>query len=92
MKRVRFRKTVVKKPAVKPEEPEAEQPDQPSEVSPDTQSRLLFREEQRREGDEAMADYLAQQEATREKTARLRAARETREANLKHAGKAKAER
>jgi hypothetical protein len=76
MKRVRFRGT--KKPAVKPE------------VSQDTQARLLFREEQRHDKEEAMAEYLTQQEATRKKTQRLRAAREASEAKLKRAGKAKA--
>jgi hypothetical protein len=45
----------------------------------------------RRDGEEAMAEYLAEQEATRETTLRLRAARQKQEAKLKHAGKAKAE-
>jgi hypothetical protein len=88
MKRALFRGT--KKPAVKPKEPETEQPDEPQKVSQDTQARLIFREELRREGEKAMAEYLAQQEATRKKTERLRAAREAREAKLKRAGKAKA--
>jgi hypothetical protein len=88
MKRARFRGT--KKPAVKPKEPEkTEQPDEPQEVSQDTQARLIFREELRREGEKAMAEYLAQQEATRKKTERLRAAREAREAKLKRAEKVK---
>ena len=43
MKRVRFRGT--KKPGVNPE------------VSQDTQARLLFREEQRHDKEEAMAEY-----------------------------------
>jgi hypothetical protein len=76
MKRVRFRGT--KKPAVKPE------------VSQDTQARLRFREELHRDKEEAMAEYRAQQEGTRKKTERLRAARQVREAKLKRAGKAKA--
>jgi hypothetical protein len=76
MKRVRFRGT--KKPAVKPE------------VSQATLARLLFREEQRHDKEEAMAEYRAQQEGTRKKTERLRAARLVREAKLKRAGKAKA--
>jgi hypothetical protein len=48
---------------------------------------LLSKEDQRREGEEAMAEYIAQQEATRKKTARLKAARETREAKLKRKAK-----
>ena len=80
MKRVRFRGT--KKPALKPDELQG--------VSQDTQARLIFREEQRHDKEKAMAEYLTQQEATRKKTERLRAARQAREAKLKRAGKAKA--
>jgi hypothetical protein len=86
MKRARLRAT--KKLAKKLEEPE--QPDEPQEASQATQARLLFREEQRHDKEEAMAEYLTQQEATRKKTQRLRAAREASEAKLKRAGKAKA--
>lgn len=78
-----------KKPAVKPEEPEPQEPDEPQEVLQDPQARLLIREEQRHDKEKAMAEYLAQQEATRKKTERLRAARHAREAKLKRAGKAK---
>jgi hypothetical protein len=81
MKRVRFRGT--KNPAVKPEEAE-------TEVSQDTHARVIFREEQRHDKEKATAEYLAQQEATRKKTERLRAAREAREAKSNRAEKAKA--
>jgi len=46
---------------------------------------LFKKEEQRREGEKAMAEYLAESQATREKTARLRALRLAREAAAKEA-------
>jgi hypothetical protein len=84
VKHARFPGT--KKPAV----PETKQPDEPQEVLQDPQARLRFREELRRDKEEAMAEYLTQQEATRKKTELLKTAREAREAKLKRAGKAKA--
>jgi hypothetical protein len=71
------------------EPPEDAQRDDASEVDETTSQRLLFLEEQKRDAEKAMAEYLTQQEATREKTARLKAEREKRDANLKLAGKAK---
>jgi hypothetical protein len=53
-----------------PTAPETEYASQP--IVP---SRLIAKEEQRREAEEAMAGYLAQEEATRQRTEHLRAAR-----------------
>jgi hypothetical protein len=46
---------------------------------------LFKKEEQRREGEQAMAEYQAEHQATLEKTARLRALRLAREAAVKDA-------
>jgi hypothetical protein len=46
---------------------------------------LFKKEEQRREGEQAMAEYQAERQATLEKTARLRALRLAREAAVKDA-------
>jgi hypothetical protein len=75
MKRVKFRGTVTKKPIEELEESDAGQPDGQQEAAGDTPSRLIAKEERQREAEEAMAEYEAQQEATRQKTERLRAAR-----------------
>jgi hypothetical protein len=44
---------------------------------------LFRKQEQQREGEKAMAEYVAQREAVRERTARLRALRLAREAEAK---------
>jgi hypothetical protein len=91
-KRIQFRNSKPTKPAAPDaERPEDARQDGASEVDETNSQRLLFREEQKRDAEEAMAEYLTQQKATREKTAKLRAAREKRDANLKRARKAKAE-
>jgi hypothetical protein len=46
---------------------------------------LFKKEEQRREGEQAMAEYQAERKATLEKTARLRALRLARDAQAKDA-------
>jgi hypothetical protein len=46
---------------------------------------LFKKEEQRREGEQAMAEYQAERKATLEKTARLRALRLARDAAVKDA-------
>jgi hypothetical protein len=46
---------------------------------------LFKKEEQRREGEQAMAEYQAERQATLEKTARLRALRLARDAAAKDA-------
>ena len=47
---------------------------------------LFKKEEQRREGEKAMAEYVAERQATREKTARLRALRLARDAAAQEPG------
>jgi hypothetical protein len=76
VKRVRFKGTKSKAAEAPPADLEEVSEASPAQGSADaTKARILFREEQRREGEEAMADYRAEQEAMRAKTARLREAR-----------------
>jgi hypothetical protein len=73
VKRVRFKGSKPKAPKRPPAELEKEPEASPAQSSAEaTKARVIFREEQRREGEEAIADYRAEQEAIRKKTARLR--------------------
>jgi hypothetical protein len=76
VKRVRFKGSKPKAPKPPPAELEEEPEASPAQSGAEaTKARILFREEQRREGEQAMADYRAAQEAIRKKTALLREAR-----------------
>jgi hypothetical protein len=64
-------------------------PDEIQGPSPDTQARILAREQERQDREAAMAEYVEQQKAELRKTARLRAARLAREKAAKSKTKKK---
>ena len=57
----------------------------PARARAEAEAKLFKKEKQRRECEQAMAEYLAGKQAMREKTARLRALRSARDAAAKEA-------
>jgi hypothetical protein len=79
----------IEKPAVEDEDSEQQQPAAAEPLPQDPHARALLREQLKREGEQAMAEYHAKHEAEVKKIARLRAARLATEAKSKGKTKGK---